>query len=416
MPTLVQVAVPTMKLHITAERLYAAKGLRLPVDEDSDGDSEEEEPIVVPSPPPPPPATSRSRLITPRQQRKPLLPVPVATNRKLAQKGKAAARKKTATKKKAAPAKKKLPTPPPPTISPVPPPAPTTNTSSSLPDGSYEIWEAFVDAGGYEITRSQALMVKAWVKSLDPVWIAEQVKFHRAIHAMRSELEPSARDGWADVLPPRHAMNFDFACLILMVATPAVPDSKILDVFGKLFSNHYVDPEWILAQGESKLQAIFAPLGRQKETTKYVIGIAHAWQGMPRDYRRLLAFPGVGPKVALVTIDECFKHAQGVPCDIHMVRIFKTLGWMPTTFSLSDSWGGKETSQHEFARAAIEGWFPKLFWSQLNQTWAGLGQLFRSTSDTTKIAQWADLQAKDWDSSLRLVDVEKLTLIHAAYK
>jgi endonuclease III len=233
---------------------------------------------------------------------------------------------------------------------------------------------------------------------------------------MRSQLEPSSRDGWADVLPPRHAMNFDFACLILMVATPAVPDLKILGVFGKLFSDNYVDPKWILDQGETKLQAIFAPLGRQKETTKYVIGIAHLWQGMPRDYRRLLAFPGVGPKVALVTIDECFKNAQGVPCDIHMVRIFKTLGWMPTTISLSDSWGAKQSSEHEFARAAIEGWFPKSFWGQLNQTWAGLGQLFRSNSDTVKIAEWVDRQAKDWNSSLRLMDVEKITRIHGAYK
>jgi endonuclease III len=287
-----------------------------------------------------------------------------------------------------------------------------------LPDGSYESWEAFVDAGGYKITRSQALMVKAWVKSLDPVWIAEQVKFHRAIDGMRSELEPSARDGWAHVLPPSNAMNFDFACLILMVATPAVPDSKILDVFGKLFKEHYVDPKWILEQGESKLQAIFAPLGRQQNTTKYIIGIAHAWQGMPRDYRRLLSFPGVGPKVALVTISECFKlkEAQGVPCDIHMVRIFKTLGWMPTTISLSDSWATKEVSQHEFARAAIEGWFPKEFWSQLNQTWAGLGQLFRSTSDTVKIAEWVDRQAKDWRSTFRLSDVQKINLVHAAYR
>jgi len=131
-----------------------------------------------------------------------------------------------------------------------------------------------------------------------------------------------------------------------MVATPSVPDSKILDVFGKFFKENYVDPEWVLAQGESKIQSIFAPLGCQKDTTKYVLGIACAWQGMPRDYCLLLQFPGVGLKVALVTIDECFKMAQGVPCDVHMVRIFKALNWMPKVISMADSWAStKETSQ-----------------------------------------------------------------------
>jgi endonuclease III len=432
MPTLVFIE-PTMRLHITADRLFAAKGLRLePEDNDDDNDDDEDEDkeeedyeqeievhevvddMQIPAPAPPAPTPKANTRASKRRQ--PLLPI-VPTKKQAGQKGKPAAKTKVAkTKKtvaKAAPkAKKAIP----PTKATLPTPAATSSLLGPLPDGSYETWEAFVDAGGYDITRSQALTVKAWVKSLDPVWISEQVKFHKAIFSMRLELEPSSRDGWADVLPKRHSMNFDFCCLILMVATPAVPDSKILPVFGKLFRDNYVDPKWILDQGESKLQAIFAPLGRQKETTKYVIGIAHAWQGMPRDYRRLLPFPGVGPKVALVTIDECFKHAQGVPCDIHMVRIFRTLGWMPTNISVSDSWAAKETSQHEFARAAIEGWFPNQFWSQLNKTWAGLGQLFRSTSDTTKMAQWVDKHAKDCDSTLRLSDLEKLTLIHGAYK
>jgi endonuclease III len=296
------------------------------------------------------------------------------------------------------------------------PPAAGTTDLPDLPDGSYETWEAFVDAGGYSISKSEARSVKAWVKSLDPVWISEQVKFHKGIVAMRSELDPTARDGWADVLPKPHSMNFDFCCLILMVATPSVPDTKILDVFGKLFKDNYVDSKWVMEQGQTKLAAILAPLGRQHDSAKYITAIAREWHSMPRDYRALLSHPGVGPKVALVTIYECFKDGQGAPCDVHMVRIFKALGWMPTMISLSDSWVGKETSQHELARAAIEGWFPKSFWSELNQTWAGLGQLFRSSEETTKMAQWVDRQTNDWNSTFRLSDLEKLTRIHGAYK
>jgi hypothetical protein len=140
--------------------------------------------------------------------RNPVQKVP-KTTKKL--KGKAPAKK---GKGKAPPKKVKSPAKKPKTPSPIVPPSPNPPNPSfplPLPDDKYENWEAFVDAGGYDITKNQAVMVKAWVKSLDPVWIAEQIQFHLAIQAMRSQLEPSSRDGWADVLPPRHAMNFDFA-------------------------------------------------------------------------------------------------------------------------------------------------------------------------------------------------------------
>jgi len=70
-------------------------------------------------------------------------------------------------------------------------PSPFIPLVGSLPDGMYETWEAFVDAGGYNITKAQAQTVKAWVKSLDPVWIADQVKFHKAIFLIRLQLAPS---------------------------------------------------------------------------------------------------------------------------------------------------------------------------------------------------------------------------------
>jgi endonuclease III len=458
MPTLVYVAsTPTLNLHISADRLFAAKGLLLieneedsNSEEDSDNDDSEEykehnDKYADISPPPPPTVTPPAAAKQPAQtrpsrtRRKPR-PLPITTTleltpavskkRKASTAPPATTKKRKATpttpltpptnKRKAAAANKKrnpTPTRPPTTTTTAIQIAPAPTTSlGPLPYGSYKTWEGLVDAGGYDITKNQAQIVKACVKSLDPVWISEQVKFHKAIFGMRSELDPTARDGWAEILPKRHSMNFDFCCLILMVATPAVPDSKILAVVGKLFKENYVDPKWVLEQGEGNIQAILAPLGRQNDSARYITDIAGVWHSMPRDYHQLLAFPEVGPKVALVTIYECFKDGQGAPCDIHMVHIFKALGWMPTTISLSDSWVGKETSQHEFARAAIKGWFPKIFWSQLNQTWAGLGQLFRSQDHTSKIAQWVDHQAKDWDSTLRLSDLQKLTLIHGAYK
>jgi endonuclease III len=233
---------------------------------------------------------------------------------------------------------------------------------------------------------------------------------------MRSTLDPTPRDIWAEVLPARNASNYDFCCLILMVATPLVTDTQIMEVFGKLFSENIVDSKWILEQGESKLEKIFAPLGRQKGTAKYIYGVAKNWKGMPRDYRLLLDFVGVGPKVAIVTIQECLALDQGVACDVHLVRIFQALGWMPTaSLSIFDSITLKK--DYELARAAIEGWFPPVFWGQLNRTWAGLGQLFRGGPDTvTDMEEWIGREVTDWNSSLRVGDMERLKLVQREHQ
>jgi endonuclease III len=459
MPTLVSYTIPIMspKLHISAERLFAAKGLRQVEESEDESEEEEEANDNNKNKPPPTPATPTApHTVTPanreegrpRRIRRAPLPLPLTAQAATPKKRKSTEKQQSAPPaKRIAAATPKTPktTTPKTTVTPKTPKtttpkttapktttpkatAPKTTTtpkatapkttaaSALLPDGSLDRWVAFVDAGGYGITVEQRTSVKAWVKSLDPAWIVEQVKFHKQISAMRSELDPSARDAWAEILPDRDNINFDFCCLCLMVATPSVPDTKIVPLFKKLFVENEFNPQWVLDQGQAKLQAIFAPLGRQKDTSKYITAIADVWHSMPRDYRLLLQLPGVGPKVALVTIFECFNNNQGVPCDIHMIRIFTVLGWLPTaSISLCDSWAGKEMT-HEFARAAIEGWFPKHFWGELNQTWAGLGQLFRNKADTAKMAQWLDRQSKDWRSSLRSSDIDKLCRIRAAYK
>ena len=44
--------------------------------------------------------------------------------------------------------------------------------------------------------------------------------------------------------------------------------------------------------------------------------------GLPRDYRDLVGFIGVGPKVALVTLQETIGVVQGVPCDVYICVAF----------------------------------------------------------------------------------------------
>jgi endonuclease III len=241
---------------------------------------------------------------------------------------------------------------------------------------------------------------------------------------MRSELSTSARDAWDLVLPPKSYPNFDFCCLFLMIATPAVTDDSIILVFGPLFRDYHVTPGWVLEEGESGIADRLRALGRQTMTARYIYSAAKNWTGMPRDYRELSSFLGVGPKISLVCIAVCYGDEQGAPCDVHMVRIFKALGWMVVEHDVDESLvkleterdkKGKTDIEYEVARACIEGWFPKIAWGELNQTWAGLGQLLNKKEERKKIAEFVDAESMSWTGNWREADRKSMGRILNAY-
>jgi endonuclease III len=300
------------------------------------------------------------------------------------------------------------------------------NPPPPLPNGSYDSWVNFLDNGGYKLTLDQRCTVKRFVKSkLDnPVSVAEGLKFHRLILSMRSELSTSARDAWDLVLPPKSYPNFDFCCLFLMIATPAVTDDSIILVFGPLFRDYHVTPGWVLEEGESGIADRLRALGRQTMTARYIYSAAKNWTGMPRDYRELSSFLGVGPKISLVCIAVCYGDEQGAPCDVHMVRIFKALGGMVVEHDVDESLvkleterdkKGKTDIEYEVARACIEGWFPKIAWGELNQTWAGLGQLLNKKEERKKIAEFVDAESMSWTGNWREADRKSMGRILNAY-
>jgi endonuclease III len=72
-------------------------------------------------------------------------------------------------------------------------------------------------------------------------------------------------------------------------------------------------------------------------TAQYVHSAVKNWTGMPHDYSELSTFQGVGPKISLVCIAVCFGDEQGAPCNVHMVRIFKAIGWMAVELDVDES-------------------------------------------------------------------------------
>jgi hypothetical protein len=93
-------------------------------------------------------------------------------------------------------------------------------------------------------------------------FVAEAVTFHRLILSLKRDLSlESARDSWERVLPPKSAQNYPMCCLFLMICTPMVPDTKIVDFFEPIFQNNLVTVDWVLEQTEEGLRELLRPLG-----------------------------------------------------------------------------------------------------------------------------------------------------------
>jgi endonuclease III len=172
---------------------------------------------------------------------------------------------------------------------------------------------------------------------------------------------------------------------------------------------------------EEGLRELLRPLGRQANSSKFVIAsmteLKKRGGVLPRDYCVLTQFPGVGPKVALVTCQEVYGNGQGVPHDIHMCREFTALGWVPPSdeSSLVGFLSKKEAYNYEMCRTSIEGWFPRDLWVEMNQTWAGLGQLLNDNKHKQTMAAYIDNKVSNFDSPWKVVNKEKFMLLLEVY-
>lgn len=83
---------------------------------------------------------------------------------------------------------------------------------------------------------------------------------------------------------------------------------------------------------------------------------------IPTDLEGLLALPGVGPKMAHLTLHAAFDRQEGLCVDTHVHRIANSLGWV-------------KTKTPEETRVALESWLPKRHWADINVLLVGLGQM-----------------------------------------
>jgi len=83
---------------------------------------------------------------------------------------------------------------------------------------------------------------------------------------------------------------------------------------------------------------------------------------IPPTAELLMKLPGVGPKMAFITMNVAFGEPSGIGVDVHVHRITNRLGW-------------NKTKQPEDTRKALESWLPREEWIPINPLLVGFGQL-----------------------------------------
>ncbi|SMQ45981.1 unnamed protein product [Zymoseptoria tritici ST99CH_3D7] len=115
------------------------------------------------------------------------------------------------------------------------------------------------------------------------------------------------------------------------------------------------------------LNNLIAKVGFHNNKTKYIKATAELlrdkWNGdIPETIEGLVSLPGVGPKMAYLTMSSAWGRDEGIGVDVHVHRISNLLGW-------------HKTNTPEQTRAALESWLPKDRWHSINHLLVGFGQM-----------------------------------------
>ena len=107
-------------------------------------------------------------------------------------------------------------------------------------------------------------------------------------------------------------------------------------------------------------------MGFHNLKTKYIKQTAEIlrdkWNSdIPDTVEGLTSLPGVGPKMAYLTLSAAWGRDEGIGVDVHVHRI-------------TNLWGWHKTQQPEQTRAALESWLPKDKWHDINNLLVGFGQ------------------------------------------
>lgn len=125
--------------------------------------------------------------------------------------------------------------------------------------------------------------------------------------------------------------------------------------------------DMIMKTSEKDLNEMIAVVGFHNKKAKYIKEatkiIMEKHKGIvPSRFEDLIAFPGVGSKMAHLLLQISFGQIQGISVDTHVHRLANRLKWVR-----------RETMTPEKTAEALEDWVPRELWREVNVLLVGFG-------------------------------------------
>ncbi|KAI1319378.1 DNA N-glycosylase and apurinic/apyrimidinic (AP) lyase [Mortierella claussenii] len=125
----------------------------------------------------------------------------------------------------------------------------------------------------------------------------------------------------------------------------------------------------VLDTPAEELNKIISAVGFHNKKTIFMKQVAEICRDkyhgdIPGTAEELIALPGVGPKMAYLTLQCAWNKNLGIGVDTHVHRISNRLGWVKT-----------EKDGPEATREALQSWLPKEHWREINYILVGFGQV-----------------------------------------
>ncbi|KAG9392367.1 Endonuclease III-like protein 1 [Carpediemonas membranifera] len=203
--------------------------------------------------------------------------------------------------------------------------------SKKLPSGFYDAWEAI---SKYREEHKAAV---------------DSMGVHTAADAKAPKDEQDFQTLFSLMLS---SQTKDITNSAVMTELKSAPDGLTLEVVRK----------WTEEELDEKIKKVGFHRTKAKHIKQTAELLATQHDGkVPDTLRELIAFPGVGPKMAHLALQICHNITVGVSVDTHVHRITNRLGWVKTKTPI-------ETMKD------LEDWLPKDCWAEINPLLVGYGQ------------------------------------------
>lgn len=172
----------------------------------------------------------------------------------------------------------------------------------------------------------------------------------------------------ADQAAPKAVFQYHVLCA-LQLSSQTRDQNTALAI--RQLRSHGLTVDNIAQTSLEDLQALIRPVGFYRKKAEYMkstaqVLIAEHGGLVPDNLDALLALPGIGPKMAHLTLAEAFDQITGIGVDTHCHRIANQLGWVKSTTPIQ-------------TQRQLELLIPREEWYRVNLELVGLGQMVQQT-------------------------------------